>query len=130
MVCVDLDSPPKYEAVSYVWMDPDRSHKIRLIDGSTLSVTASVARALPYLTKASQTGYLWIDQVTIDQRHIVERNEQVRMMGDIYSQSFRCIVWIDHDPYFDPEFDLELNWNHGPGEDVLNFFRSFNDDDP
>jgi hypothetical protein len=100
------------------------------MDGSTLSVTASVARALPYLVKASQTGYLWIDQVTIDQRHIVERNEQVRMMGDIYSQSFRCMVWIDHDPYFDPEFDLELNWNHGPGEDVLNFFRSFNDDDP
>jgi hypothetical protein len=106
------------------------SHKINLIDGSTVSVTTSVARALPYLSKASQTGYLWIDQITINQLNTTERNDQVKIMGDIYSRSLRCLVWIDHDPYLDEEYDIEIDWDHDAGQDVLNFFRSFNDADP
>jgi hypothetical protein len=48
-------------------------------------------------------------------------------MGYIYSRSFRCLIWIDHDPYLNMETDVELDWSHGPGQDILDFFHSFND---
>ena len=105
------------------------SHTISLIDGRTLSVTASIARALPYLANACQTGYLWIDQITIDQSNILERNDQVKIMGEIYSRSFQCWIWIDSDPLLDAESDIKLPWSHGTGEDVRKFFQSFSGDE-
>lgn len=99
------------------------------MDGSTLSVTSSLARALPFLSKASRTGYLWVDQITIDQVNTTERSDQVRVMGDIYSRCERCLIWIDRDPFLDAEYDVASDWSQGMGEDVLNFFQSFNDED-
>ena len=95
IVHFNLENAPLYEAVSYVWGSPRRSHKIMLMDGRTLYVTTSVAYAMPYLANACQTSYLWIDQITIDQSNLDERSEQVKIMGQIYRQSHRCLIWMD-----------------------------------
>jgi hypothetical protein len=124
-VNVHLEDAPQYEAISYVWGDPDMSHTINLMNGRTIAITASVARALPYLVNACQTEYLWIDQITIDQRNIEERSQQVKIMGEIYSRSFRCLIWIDSDPSLGVETEIELAWSNGAGEDLRKFLQSF-----
>jgi hypothetical protein len=94
-------------------------------------VTASLARALPVLTNACRTEYLWIDQITIDQSNVPERSDQVKTMRAIYSQSSRCLIWMASDLYLEHEheYDTESDWSHGVGEDVLDFFQSFAGDD-
>src|ERR1700710_1005006 len=58
IIHVELEHAPQYEALSYVWGDPGRSHMIRLADGQVLPITASVANALPYVVRACQSSYL------------------------------------------------------------------------
>ncbi|KAF2434936.1 hypothetical protein EJ08DRAFT_730080 [Tothia fuscella] len=129
IIHVSLDDSPTYEAVSYVWGSSQSTQTIPLIDGCALSVTASLAEALPYLTKSCRTGYLWIDQVTINQASISERNAQVKVMGEIYRRSFRCMIWLNSDLTHDTGLDIQWNWTHGTGEAVRRFFRSFLDVD-
>ena len=98
-----------------------------LKDSSSLSVTASIANALPHLARASQTGYLWIDQITINQLDLVERSNQVRIMGEIYGRCSRCLVWMPDDPTLGSDNDIELKWAAGAGDLVREFFCSFSD---
>ena len=49
-------------------------------------------------------------------------------MGDIYGRCFRCLVWIDQDPYLDLDSGNEMDWDHGAAEDIREFFHSFNVD--
>jgi hypothetical protein len=125
IIHIDLNSAPLYEAVSYVWGKQQRSHTIRLVDGQELSVTASVACALPYLAEACRTGYLWIDQITIDQSNIVERSSQVMVMGQIYRRSASCLVWMDTGESLDLECNVDIDWESGNGEEVRKFLREF-----
>ena len=92
---------PKYETTSYVWGTPRRDHAIELEDGALIAATTSVLEALPILAANCLTGYLWIDQICINQDDINERNMQVRIMGDIYKRCERVIIWLgveDADP--------------------------------
>ena len=126
---VDIESAPSYEAVSYVWGSSNKSHHITLLDGRILPVTASVAFALPHLAKVCQTGYLWIDQITIDQSNVSERNDQVKVMGQIYRRTTRCLVWMDDGQTLDIESDLELAWDTDAGPEVRRFLQFFRDEE-
>jgi hypothetical protein len=86
-VTASLDSEVKYETVSYVWGDDHRRHTLFLGNGTSLPITDSLCHALPRLSKVHQTGYLWVDQICIDQSNVQERNHQVKIMGEIYARS-------------------------------------------
>jgi hypothetical protein len=92
-------------------------------------LTTSVAQALPHLVKACQTDYLWIDQITIDQSNIPERSQQVEIMGKVYGQSHRALIWIDSYLSSSTEAEVELAWNQGAGDQVRNFLQSFSGDE-
>ena len=85
---------PPYECVSYAWITNRRDIELELEDGRVIMITSSIETALPFLTNATRTGYLWIDQICIDQDNIPERNAQVAMMGDIYREAQRLLVWL------------------------------------
>ena len=40
------------------------------------------------------SDYLWIDDLCIDQTNISERSHQVSIMGSIYTQAAKTIVWL------------------------------------
>lgn len=42
--------------------------------------------------------YFWIDQISIDQIAVGERNYQVPLMGHIFSNAQQVVVWLDSDP--------------------------------
>jgi hypothetical protein len=97
----DLESTPRYIALSYTWGPPNPSHRI-LVDSGTFQVLDNLYNFLCEYRKdtASNTGiaYIYIDQICIDQSNIQERNSQVRLMSDIYTRSSLVLVWLGNDP--------------------------------
>ncbi|KAH6864808.1 heterokaryon incompatibility protein-domain-containing protein [Alternaria rosae] len=87
------DAPP-FETVSYVWGSDTRRNILRLRDDRTIRINDNLAKALPYVSAECKTGYLWIDQININQFSTRERNHQVKMMGDIYKKGERVIAWL------------------------------------
>lgn len=49
----------------------------------------SVSRKRPY-----RPFFLWVDAICINQADVVERNSQVKLMGDLYSNATRVIIWL------------------------------------
>jgi hypothetical protein len=82
-----------YETLSYVW-GPSTRTLLRLANKEAISITRRLAAALPHIARECATGYIWIDQICIDQNNVQERGEQVALMGQIYSSCSKVLVWL------------------------------------
>tara|TARA_R110002003_G_scaffold234_2_gene16894 strand:+ start:5213 stop:7060 length:1848 start_codon:yes stop_codon:yes gene_type:complete len=90
---VRLSDDPTFAALSYCWGDPLFNTRLTC-DGQMLLITESLTAALIHLRNASQTLVIWVDQVCIDQKNIVERAVQVTLMGQIYTKAERVLIWL------------------------------------
>ena len=88
-----LSAKPIYNAVSYTWGEPALSHSI-CSNGRPMRVRYNLVMALLYLRHMSHTQTLWIDALSINQHDISERNQQVRIMGQIYKNSHLTVAWL------------------------------------
>ena len=87
-------SPPLvYDALSYVWGGASDRADIRC-NGKTVSISKSLAEALLHIRSDIEEKTLWIDQLCINQADVEERNQQVTLMGVIYSLAREAIVWL------------------------------------
>ncbi|KAK9416938.1 putative Heterokaryon incompatibility domain-containing protein [Seiridium unicorne] len=91
-----------YHALSYVWGDSSNTEPI-LVNGSTISITTSLADALRrvpriwgeiYPSRPPQECQLWADAVCIDQSSVDEKNYQVPLMKEIYTEAELVISWL------------------------------------
>ena len=89
----DENTQSDYEALSYAWegQTPDR---VLMCNGKKLMVTANCEAALYQLRYRTKSRPLWIDSICINQNLDIEKSQQVQMMGDIYRQARRVIVWL------------------------------------
>ena len=110
MRTVDIDRTPPYDAISYVWGNPERKAQI-LCDGHILGLTSSLDGALQRVRCVDEARLLWADAICIDQSNVDERSEQVQLMRYIYQQATEVLVWLG------PE-DKD-----GGGEEVFRFLR-------
>ncbi|KAF4344564.1 heterokaryon incompatibility 6 OR allele [Fusarium beomiforme] len=103
---------PAYEALSYVWGEPDFSEPIILND-HTFYITPSLKYILSCLRRKDENRVLWVDAICINQSDIEERGHQVALMREIYSNCQRDIAWLDpmigknvksRDIYENPDF--------------------------
>ncbi|GAB1314452.1 Heterokaryon incompatibility protein 6, OR allele [Madurella fahalii] len=90
---------PCYEALSYVWGKPDKSHHVIVVDENArsptqLQITTNLYLALMHLRVSDRTRTLWVDAVCINQEDLTERSEQVQRMAAIYAQAYRVVVWL------------------------------------
>ena len=94
-----IDQTPHYEALSYTWKCATFTQPLILNDDQFL-VTANVEVALRHLRYSDKPRTLWIDSICIDQRNVIEKNAQVRLMTSIYDRADRVISWIgvDNEP--------------------------------
>ncbi|KAI1362067.1 heterokaryon incompatibility protein-domain-containing protein [Xylaria arbuscula] len=96
--CLSATAGPSYEALSYVWglSQNDKAIQIRKQNGQTqqMFVTQNLYIALTQLRHERSTRDLWVDAICIDQSNVVERSQQVAMMGDIYRGATRVIAWL------------------------------------
>lgn len=93
MFVVSLDDDPYYEALSYVWGEPDLCRPI-WVNGSPRSITRNLDRALRRLRQPSRTRVMWIDALCINQSNVEERSHQVNMMGTIFSRTAEALLFL------------------------------------
>jgi hypothetical protein len=94
-----LSETPKYEALSYMWGEEANRGSKNLhtvqIEGTSLRVKENLRAALRQLAPRENTSRLmWIDAVCINQEDDREKGHQVELMGRIYSQASKVIVWL------------------------------------
>ncbi|KAE9978870.1 hypothetical protein EG327_007208 [Venturia inaequalis] len=94
LVAFALDDAPPFHAVSYVWGSNTRDRSLTLASGHTLWITENLEIALKDVLEHCSEGYLWIDQLCINQDNELEKNVQVPLMGRIYSQSYETLIFI------------------------------------
>ncbi|EMC99613.1 hypothetical protein BAUCODRAFT_40396, partial [Baudoinia panamericana UAMH 10762] len=82
-----------YDALSYTWGSGERNKNVTC-NGRRLAVTQTLLEALQRFRDPVNTVTLWIDQICICQERIKERNQQVSMMGDIFTNARKVIVWL------------------------------------
>ncbi|KAF2147454.1 uncharacterized protein K452DRAFT_331021 [Aplosporella prunicola CBS 121167] len=88
-----LDDNPVYEALSYVWGDPEPPFLI-ICDGQVVAIRYNLFTALRKFRRPAERRRLWADVLCIDQSNIPERNAQVAIMGSIYRQAHSTLIWI------------------------------------
>lgn len=59
------------------------------------------------------TNWIWIDQISINQSHVKERNHQVDLMSQIYGRSWTTIIWLHDEALCSGSFnDLNTALDH------------------
>ena len=94
LITTNTQDAPAYETLSYVWGTSSRNESLELSNGTLLRTTKTLEQALPNIANQCSTGYLWIDQICINQDDLSERAQQVSIMRDIYSKCQRVLVWL------------------------------------
>jgi hypothetical protein len=90
---VSFCSNPEYSALSYSWDAQTPCCPIEC-DSGILHITSNCQAALQRLRKEHDECRLWIDGICIDQASLIERNQQVALMGEIYKRAKSVIVWL------------------------------------
>jgi hypothetical protein len=89
-----LTTAPRFEAMSYTWgPETDECFKIA-VDGATVSVRSNAFNLLRDRSSYFIPRLLWIDSICINQNDTDERNQQVRLMGQIYSTASLVTIWL------------------------------------
>lgn len=89
---------PEYEAISYVWGNPEKNRRIQC-DGKSMNITDSLWDALLGLRykSAGKERVLWADAVCINQTCDRDKSQQVALMGMVYSHAVRTLIWLGKD---------------------------------
>lgn len=91
----DLDDAPEFYALSYVWGNPEKTVKT-YCNGGQLMITVNLALALNRVFTWKPDMYLWADGISINQEDVVERSQQVMLMGDIYRRATKVLAHLYH----------------------------------
>ncbi|KAH7086766.1 heterokaryon incompatibility protein-domain-containing protein [Paraphoma chrysanthemicola] len=87
-----LDSPPRYDAISYTW-DNQPFNIEAYCEGLRFLVTKNCARILSLVRRQHEDTLVWIDQICINQASNEDRDQNVAQMGEIYSSSRNVFIW-------------------------------------
>ena len=93
---VRLSEKPRYEALSYCWGNPTPNRAI-ICNDKPFRITTNLDLALRRLRSETEERILWADAICINQQDIDERNQQVRLMRQIYENAERVVVWLGED---------------------------------
>ncbi|KAJ3529400.1 hypothetical protein NM208_g9780 [Fusarium decemcellulare] len=94
-----IDASRIYSAVSYVWGD-SRSFSHRIVcnsGGSYLSITSNVDSLLRHFRHPVKIRYLWLDAICLNQSDEVEKGVQIPLMGHVYWQAKKTLIWLGED---------------------------------
>ena len=99
----DLSSLPQYETLSYRWGDKTDVETIEC-DSQNLNIPKTLAAALRGVRHYDRSRLVWADAACINQKDLREKEQQVRLMRRIYSQSQRTLIWLSDQP------NLKISW--------------------
>ncbi|KAF2429964.1 HET-domain-containing protein [Tothia fuscella] len=104
---VQFDEEQEYAALSWCWGSYNATEKatMRITHNDQpydFQISLALNSALKQLRKY-KVEYIWIDQVSINQGDVSERNNQVRMMAKIYTRAELVYVWLGEEKEVDSE---------------------------
>jgi hypothetical protein len=118
---VSLSKKPAYYTFSCTWGAAAPKHTI-LVDGLEFEVSSNLFEGLRRI-RAHDFGdpfWIWVDAVCINQSNTTEKNLQVPLMGDIYANGTRNLIWLGELPgsnrasvWFDVD-EFETESEHSP----------------
>ena len=82
----------QYTAVSYTWGNDTQTETIH-VDGEPFHIRPNLWACL-YTLRRHCWQYIWADAVCINQDDVTEKNQQVRMMDQIYQNATAVSVWL------------------------------------
>jgi hypothetical protein len=103
LFAASLESNPEYEALSYAWGNPGATRVIS-VNNHSLSISNGLHLALQAIRRGfctTSTITLWVDAICINQCDNQEKNTQVPLMSEIYTNTLRVIVWLGDADAFD-----------------------------
>jgi hypothetical protein len=96
----DWSSREEYHALSYQWGPPPEDHQI-MLNGESFKIRKNLYTLLVHLRSHFENparGFLpaliWCDAICINQLSDNEKNQQVRMMAQIYTYAQRTYAWL------------------------------------
>jgi Heterokaryon incompatibility protein (HET) len=99
-----IDPIPEYEALSWCWGDDSGRSPVDLRirekneagqwRSYRMEIPWTLAEALRALRYPGNDRRLWVDSICIDQGNVDERNRQVQMMAQIYSNASQVCIWL------------------------------------
>lgn len=113
LVPAPVTSDIQFAALSYCWGDLSDTTLVDLIHlcrpsipgnlpgvqfHQPFNITTSLFQTLWVFRELGQTGPFWIDAICIDQTNLVERAQQVGLMGDIYSKASIVYIYLQLNP--------------------------------
>lgn len=88
-----LKENPTFDALSYTWGRPTPTCTI-LLNGQKFEALENLEGALHRLRGKITVQTFWIDAICINQKDDNEKMGQIPLMGKIYAQAERVVVWL------------------------------------
>ncbi|EON64004.1 hypothetical protein W97_03234 [Coniosporium apollinis CBS 100218] len=93
----ELEHAQDYEAISYVWGDPQNRVPIEC-NGRTLDITVNLDAAFRRIRYQDRSRLVWADAICVNQGNTRERSHHVSFMNKIYRHTKRVLACIGNDP--------------------------------
>jgi Heterokaryon incompatibility protein (HET) len=94
----DLENPPPYHAISYVWTHGPQDLRNIVLNGMEYRVRGNVHHILSRCSSYLGPRLIWIDTLCINQGDTNEKTLQVRRMRDIYKGAGQVLVCLGEAP--------------------------------
>lgn len=82
-----------YEAISYTW-GPEGDEESITVDDVSVQVRKNLYEGLLRLRSPSEPRNLWCDYLCITQTDLVEKSQQVQIIGRIFGSANTVLVWL------------------------------------
>ncbi|KAF7949008.1 hypothetical protein EAE96_008184 [Botrytis aclada] len=89
---------PQHEALSYTWDEDENKDKLPMIlNGKPFYITPNLHSALLAIRRGDNPMPFWIDTICIDQNDNAEKEQQLRIMHQIYKHATNVRIWLGND---------------------------------
>jgi hypothetical protein len=95
-----IDGAPRYQALSYTWGNPKRTHSIS-VDGQRLEITKSAHEALHDLVPFGGSRLIWVDSICIYSQRTAMKDLGTLRFAPQFSEEFNSThianrIWEIH----------------------------------
>ena len=93
---IDLDDKPhlEYEAISYTWGPLGEEIPIHIEGHENVLIRVNLWNFIRRLRSERKPRTLWADAICISQSDPVEKGKQVELIGRVFGQALRVLVWV------------------------------------
>jgi hypothetical protein len=89
-----VDDPRIHLRAFYIRLGGKVPDGLMLLDDEPVTIGGELYRALRHLRDEKSPLRIWVDALCINQQDLSERNEHVKIMGQIYTNTSQVRIWL------------------------------------